>query len=195
MESLDKHGQGRDNQSSIKEEKKIFQQKEIIEDQDGGHRPRNMFGIGAILGNGSEDEFKHLSRYGKYLGIILGLWNDFYVSINLTLELAEKIRCDALPYSLLWAINRSREVKKKIENLNKNRIEPSEIKEIVEYILETGILHNKLMNIKRCAGRAAEELLNVNNKSPATQTLKFFVEAQPPLFMENISALHINVDQ
>ena len=59
--------------------------------------------MGAIIGNGSESEIKHLGKYGLCLGIILELWKDFHVSVNLTLELAEKIRSGALPYSLLWA--------------------------------------------------------------------------------------------
>ena len=106
--------------------------------------------IGAILGNGSENEVKHLGKYGLYLGIILELWKDFHVSINLTLELAEKIRSGALPYSLLWARKHSEKIRKKLEDLaNKNTIEPSDIKEIVENILETKALNNTMKTIRK----------------------------------------------
>jgi geranylgeranyl pyrophosphate synthase len=147
--------------------------------------------IGAVLGNGSEEEVKHLGRYGLYLGIILELWKDFHVSINLTLELAEKIRSGALPYSLLWARKRSEKIREKLEDVaNRNTIEPSDIKEIVQDTLATKTLNNTMKTIRKFANKAVEELfqLKVND---TTQTLKFFVEAQPQLFIESLSALQV----
>lgn len=146
--------------------------------------------IGAVLGNGSENEVKHLGKYGRYLGIILDLWKDFHASINLTLELAEKIRSGALPYSLLWARKRSEKIRKKLENLaNKNTIEPSDIKEIVENTLETKALNNTMKIVRKFTKRAKEELFELKKKNRATRTLKFFVEAQPQLFIESLSTL------
>jgi len=146
--------------------------------------------IGAALGNGSEDEVKHLGKYGLYLGTILELWKDFDVSINLTLELAEKIRSGALPYSLLWAKKRSEKIRKKLENLaNKNTIQPSDIKEIVEETLETKALNNTMKTIRKFTKRAEEELFKLKKKNKATGTLKFFVEAQLQLFIESLSTL------
>ena len=111
--------------------------------------------IGAVIGNGSESEIQHLGKYGRYLGIILDLWKDFHSSINLTLELAEKIRSGALPYSLLWARKRSEKIRKKLEVLaNKNAIEPSDIKELVENTLETKALNNTLKFVRSFTKRA-----------------------------------------
>jgi len=146
--------------------------------------------VGAVLGNGSEDEVKHLGDYGLYLGTILELWKDFQVSINLTLELAEKIRSGALSYSLLWARKRSEKIRKKLEDLaNKNTIEPTDIKEIVENILEAKALNNSMKIIRKFAKRAEEELFELKRKNQGTQTLKFFVEAQPQLFIGSLSTL------
>ena len=146
--------------------------------------------IGVFLGNGSEDEVKHLGRYGLYLGIILELWKDFHASINLTLELAEKIRSGALPYSLLWARKRSEKIRKKLENLaNRNTIEPSDIKEIVEDTLETKALNNIMKLMRKFTKRAEEELFELKKRNKATRTLKFFVEAQLQLFIESLSTL------
>ena len=145
--------------------------------------------IGAVLGNGSEDEVKHLGRCGLYLGMILDLWKDFHSSINLTLELAEKIRSGALPYSLLWARKRSEKIRKKLEDLaNKNTIEPSDIKEIVEDTLETKALNNIIKAISQFTKRAEEELFTLK-KNTTIRTLEFFVKAQPQLFIESLSTL------
>jgi len=146
--------------------------------------------VGAVLGNGSEDEVKHLGKYGMYLGTILELWKDFHVTVNLTLELAEKIRSGALPYSLLWARNRSEKIRKKLEDLaNRNTIEPTDIKEIVENVLETRALNNTMKIIRKFTKRAVEQLFELKRANKATLTLKFFVEAQPQLFIESLSRL------
>jgi geranylgeranyl pyrophosphate synthase len=145
--------------------------------------------IGAVLGNGSESEVNYLGKYGLCLGIILELWKDFHVSVNLTLELAEKIRNGALPYSLLWASERSGKIRKELDSLaNKKTIEQSHIKQIVENTLKTKALDNIGKNISGHAKKAKQELieLKINN---ATQTLQLFIEAQPQLFIESLSTL------
>ena len=145
--------------------------------------------IGAVLGNGSEEEVQHLGRYGLYLGIILELWKEFHVSVNWTLELNEKIENGSLPYSLLWASERSENLRKKLEDLvSMDSVESSDVKEVVEYTLATKVLNKSVKEIEKFADSAVEELSQLNiNKS--TQTLKFFVETQPKLFIESLSAL------
>src|SRR3972149_1882334 len=70
--------------------------------------------IGAVIGNGSETEINNLGNYGLCLGLILELWKDFRTSVNLTLELAEKIRNRAFPYTVLWASQHSEKIRRKI---------------------------------------------------------------------------------
>jgi geranylgeranyl pyrophosphate synthase len=148
--------------------------------------------IGATLGDGYDDEVNHLGRYGLRLGIILELWKDIYSSFNLTLELAEKIKSGALPYSLLWARKRSEKILKKLESLaNKNTIDPSDIKEIVENTLETKALKNTMKLIRKFTKRAEDELVELKRANKATRTLKLFVEAQLPLFIEGLAASQI----
>ena len=145
--------------------------------------------IGAVLGTGSKVEVQHLGRYGLYLGIILELWKEFHVSVNWTLELNEKIENGSLPYSLLWASERSENLRKKLEDLvSMDSVESSDVKEVVEYTLATKVLNKSVKEIEKFADSAVEELSQLNiNKS--TQTLKFFVETQPKLFIESLSAL------
>jgi geranylgeranyl diphosphate synthase type I len=143
--------------------------------------------IGAIIGDGSGNEIDHLGKYGFCLGVILALWNDFRVSVNLTLELAEKIRSGRFPYSLLWACGRSEKLRGKIEELTgANTIEQTHIKEIVEEILATKAFDNTARIIKRYTQLAKDELVCLK-KNKATQTLKSFVGFQPRLFMESLS--------
>ena len=143
--------------------------------------------IGAILGNGSKVEIKHLANYGLFLGIILELWNSFYVTTNLTMELAEKLKNGAYPFLLLWAKEHSGKLQKKLEELTRNKsIGPSEIREIVEYVLETNVFKYTTQNIRKFTNKAKVELAELTNNE-ATQKLRFFVEAQPQLFIESLS--------
>jgi geranylgeranyl diphosphate synthase type II len=145
--------------------------------------------IGAVIGNGSENEVKHLGKYGLCLGIILELWKDFHVSVNLTLELAEKLRSGALPYSLLWARERSEKIQKKLDNLaSKNTIEQAYIKEIIEDALEIKTLDNTVKTIRRFTKKAREELTELKRNN-ATRTFQLFIEAQPSLFIGSLPTL------
>jgi len=143
--------------------------------------------IGAVLGNGSEDEIEHLGKYGIYLGTILELRKDFNASVNLTLELAEKIRNDALPYTLLWAKNRSEKIKEYLSNLT-NTIKPIDIKKIVEALLETRALENTTNLLKMLTQKGETELLKLKSNE-AAKTLKFFLAAQVKIFIESLSTL------
>lgn len=142
--------------------------------------------IGAVLGGGSEDEIKHLGNYGRYLGTILELRKDFDVSVNLTLELAEKIRSGALPYTLLWAKNHSKKLREYLSLLT-DTITPADIKNIVEAVLETEALEDTIRFLKILTKKAEIELLELNNKP--VNTLKIFLRAQPKIFNESLSTL------
>jgi geranylgeranyl diphosphate synthase type I len=147
--------------------------------------------IGATLGDGSDEEVKQLGKYGLNLGMVLELWKDFLVSINLTLELAEKIRNNRLPYSLLWVREQSETIRKKLEELaNTNSIQPSDIKDVVERVLAKETLKNTLKNIRKFAKKASICLLELE-ENDATKTLKFFVDAQPQLFIESLATLQV----
>jgi geranylgeranyl diphosphate synthase type II len=172
--------QGRENLSA---KKKFWKIKKEATDME------TCLKIGATIGNGSESEINQLGRYGLCLGIILELWKDFQVSVNLTLELAEKIRRGALPYSLLRARERSEKIRKELDNLtNKNAIDQSYIKEIVKDTLEIKTLDNTLKAIRRLTKKAKQELIKMKRNS-ATRTLQLFIETQPRLFIESLSTL------
>ncbi len=147
--------------------------------------------LGAILGDGTDEEVKQLGKYGAHFGVILGLWKDFLVSVNLTFDLAKKIRVNRLPYSLLWAREHSETVRKKLGNLaNMDSIQPSDIKEVVEHVLATKALKNILKHIRRSTKKARICLLGLE-ANDATEALKFFVEAQAQLFVESLSVLQV----
>ena len=142
--------------------------------------------IGAIIGNGSRSEISHLGNYGLCLGIILKLWNDFRVSVNLTLELADKIRGKRLPYPLLWASEQSQTLRKKLDILaSQDSIGQSQIKEIVEELLATRAFNHTNNCIKKYTEKAEKELSYLA-KNTYTRTLQSLIEAQSQLLIESL---------
>lgn len=151
--------------------------------------PETCMKIGAIIGNGSEFEITSLGKYGSNLGEILGIINDFRVSTNLTLELANKIKQKTLPYSLLLAIERSKFLKKNLEILlEQNKIDSKSIQMVVREMLETRVLEDIEKKVDICVQRA-KEALNGLKQNKATFVLQEFIELQPRFFVESIQLL------
>jgi geranylgeranyl pyrophosphate synthase len=146
----------------------------------------NCLKMGAVIGNGSKNEIKSLGKYGLYVGIILELQHDFQVSVNLTLELADKVRIGALPYTLLCAKEKSIELQETLKDVAlRKTIGPGEIEKIVQGVLAAKMLDRIEVTIEKLSKKAVEELM-VTKKKNATKALRFFVEAQLQLFKETI---------
>ncbi|MGD0204740.1 MAG: polyprenyl synthetase family protein [Candidatus Bathyarchaeia archaeon] len=143
--------------------------------------------IGAIIGNGSNSEINHLDRYGQYLSIILALRQDFQVSVNLTLELPEKIRNNRLPYSIIWATEHSRQLDLELKRLSqKEIIDYSSMKKFIKHFLDTEVFSYISENIDKYKKMADAEL-NCLTATAASQSLKAFVGVQSTLFNESFT--------
>jgi len=148
--------------------------------------PETCLKIGAIIGDGLASEINSLGKYGRCLGTILGLTNDFRVATNLTLELADKIKLKSLPYSLLLASERSNTLRKKLDQLlTQNRIDPNSIKLIVENMLKTSVFEDIEKKVDFFVQEAKESLIGLKENS-ATLALRNFIELQPRFFIESI---------
>jgi len=143
--------------------------------------------IGAILGRGSENEILHLGKYGLCLGKITELWKDFHVSINLTLELKQKIIDKALPFAVMWASEHADNLKRELAAASDDENEPGYIKQIVVEILGTGALDHIVRIMADFAEEGVAALLRLGSKEVSVLRLQSFIEAQPELFIESLS--------
>jgi geranylgeranyl pyrophosphate synthase len=62
--------------------------------------------IGAILGDGSKEEFENMSKYGKVLGTLIMLRDDLIDMID-TKELKHRIERESLPLPVIYALQNS----------------------------------------------------------------------------------------
>jgi len=140
--------------------------------------------IGATIGNGSETEIEHLGKYGLLIGVILELQHDIQVSLNLTLELGNKIKTSAYPYTLLWAKEHNSELKKNLqEAIDEKTVKPKKIEIIIKEILVAKAQDRIEKTIKKLSKHAIKEL-EIIEKNGATRALQVFAEAQAQAFRE-----------
>jgi len=138
--------------------------------------------IGAVLGNGSKEEIRHLGSYGRCLGEILELEKDIKVSLNLTLELSQKVKRNALPYSLLWARTRSDRIDENLQRY-RNGVGSPNVKQLVEAVLETGAVENAISLIEQLIAKARGETAKLR-KTKSSNLLSFFAGAQHRIVKE-----------
>lgn len=143
--------------------------------------------IGAILGNGSEDEIRHLGGYGRYLSTIIELEKDLKVSMNMTLELCRKVQRNSLPYNLLWAKYQSKRMDEHLKRVAEE-CKPSNVKQLVKAVLETGAIENTLSIIKDLTADAKKEISTLR-KTRNYSLLDFFVEARHRILTESLCAI------
>jgi geranylgeranyl pyrophosphate synthase len=92
--------------------------------------------IGAILGNGTHNEVQTSRRYGRKLGILMALRDDF-IDIFEPDELLNRFKNECLPLPLLYAL-KNRQLKDKItRKLTKGTLTNADTEKIVDLIWDT----------------------------------------------------------
>jgi len=93
--------------------------------------------IGVILGNGTEEETKILSKYGRNLGMLLILIDDNADMIH-PRELLHRIRKEHLPFPMLCALEDPKVKPRVISLLKKKRLKKVDAKELFKEVYDGG---------------------------------------------------------
>lgn len=119
--------------------------------------------IGAIIGNGNSKEIIALSKYGRMLGILTNLRNEF-VDIYETRELKNRIKNECPPIPILYAF-RNPEIKKKITFLLKRRLKSKETMEIVHTVMSANEVLKLKQRMKNLAEAGVDSLAVIGNQN------------------------------
>lgn len=133
--------------------------------------------LGAIIGGGSESEIQELARFGNRLGFMYRLTDDLKDTLNVELNLSDRLRYESVPLPILYAAKQSEKWK-------------NDIKEILEASVENGFNLEKLFTIcveaqafdyvlklgKNVAKEARGNIAKLNNSS-AKNTLASMAES------------------
>jgi len=140
--------------------------------------------IGAAIGCGSQREIEQLGAYGSTLGTILRLREDLWCALNLTVELAQKIRDHNPPYVLTWAASHSQKARSLLSTLTrKERIEPNDIKEVVEVVFEEGAVEHIKELVEELASKSIQALPPLR-KGECRSSLELVAGAQQYLLLK-----------
>lgn len=140
--------------------------------------------IGALIGNGSEEEIECLGKYGQDLSIILELMKDVEVTLNFTLDLVHKVRSRAMTYTLSYAKSCSERVRKSLVAL-KDVDDAQAIRELVTDILETGAVEHTYSIIVEKTKKAKENVMKLP-ENESIRSLAFLADAQPNILSKRI---------
>ena len=130
--------------------------------------------IGAILGNGSQDEVAALAEFGRRLGFTYRLTDEVRDSLNKEGNLPHRIKHESIPLPILFAAKSSKRRCKRIQSIiEKSHLSSTDIKRLLEICFES---------------KAFEYVLKLSkkNKKKAVRTLKVL---KPSLAREILSSL------
>jgi geranylgeranyl pyrophosphate synthase len=130
--------------------------------------------IGAILGNGSQDEVEALAEFGRRLGFTYRLTDEVRDSLNIEGNLPHRIKYESVPLPILFAAKSSERRYQRIQAIiEKSHISSTEIRGLLEICFES---------------KAFEYVLDLakKNKKQAIRTLKVL---RPSLAREILSSL------
>jgi len=116
--------------------------------------------IGAILGNGSEEEIEALGRYGRMLGTIFILRDDLADSFDYE-ELSHRIKYEALPLPLILSLKNS-ETKDEMRTILKGKLRKKDMEIVSKLVHKSGVVKNINEIINELYSNAASSIRTIN---------------------------------
>jgi len=120
--------------------------------------------IGAIVGGGEQDIVDLLGNYGRTLGILVSIREDF-IDVFEPKELQNRIKNECLPLPILYAFKKPQNKKIILDYLSKREISDKDAEKIVDIIFEeenVGMFRNE---VKRLAEEACNSVSSIPNKN------------------------------
>ena len=117
--------------------------------------------IGAIIGKSTKNEIEALGKYGRILGILITLREEF-IDVFEPEELHNRMKNECLPLPILYAFQNPRVKKKILKKLAKGKISENTADEIVEIVLSS----KEVQKLRGIMEKISEEALDFVYQSP-----------------------------
>lgn len=127
--------------------------------------------IGGIIGGGTQRHIEALGKYGRILGTILTIRDEFIDMFEID-ELHHRMVNECLPLPILYALRNPEAKKKLIPILKKEKIAKKDMEVLVDTVFETKAIENLRRKI-RCLQREAYSKLALLPRLQATNLLRF----------------------
>lgn len=119
--------------------------------------------IGAIVGGGEQDVVDLLGDYGRTLGILVSIREDF-IDVFEAEELQNRARNECLPLPMLYAFKNKQTKKTIMTYLSKQKITEKDAEKIVDIIFEEENVELLRSEIKRLGKDACKSISSIPNK-------------------------------
>jgi geranylgeranyl pyrophosphate synthase len=122
--------------------------------------------LGAMLGGGTKEEIEALTRYGRILGTLAALREEF-IDIFETQELNQRLQNECLPIPILYALEDSNS-KKMEEILSKKKIREDDAEDLLRLISQSRrvkALKKEMMVMIEDAHNLTYEIENATSRS------------------------------
>lgn len=129
--------------------------------------------LGALFGGGTQEEMDNLGHYGKTLGVLMTIRDEF-IDIFESEELQSKVEKGCLPLPVLFALKNSRKKDDLVQLLKKPKLRGEDIDRIVELAMESHLVQE----LKRKMSEMVEaERRNIAFVRSCRVTLELFLQA------------------
>jgi len=128
--------------------------------------------IGAIIGGGEQTEIDFLGNYGRTLGILTGVREDF-IDIFEPDELQNRMKNELLPLPILYAFKNSRAKKAIMDVLSKPEISNKDAEKIVDIIFAERNVRRFKESIQTLVARAVKSVSTLQNQNLKSQMQMF----------------------
>ena len=120
--------------------------------------------IGAIVGGGEQDIIDLLGDYGRSLGILLSIREDF-IDVFEPTELQNRMRNECLPLPVLYAFKNPQTKEVILDYLSKQEISDEDAAKVVDIIYDEENVEVLRKRVKRLAEEAYSRLSKIKNRS------------------------------
>jgi len=127
--------------------------------------------IGAIVGDGEQGIVDLLGNYGRALGILLSIREDF-IDVFEPDELQNRIRNECLPLPILYAFKNPQTKKIILDYLSKQKISDKDTERIVDIVFEEENVEMLRNIVKRMVEEACNNISSISDRNLAYQMEK-----------------------
>lgn len=131
--------------------------------------------IGAIIGGGSLDEIKALTRYGKILGMLISIREEF-IDVFEPKELQNRMRNEILPLPLLYAFKNSGVKSELLNILSKPKVSDADADKVIECIFQDKNVKKLNDYMETLAEEATKIILSTVKDKQAIENLSLLIK-------------------
>lgn len=126
--------------------------------------------IGAVIGDGTEEEIECLGHYGRSLGLLAAIREEF-IDIFEPEELKNRYEHECLPLPILYALQNGKKRNRIMCLLQKKRITEEDTYTLADLVLDTEEIQKQKKNMQSLVGKELQQLRSIKQNKEILKLL------------------------